>query len=61
MHLKKKLIKTGEHLLRCFNIENEGGSNIFGILCFIISGKVETKLKSKESFCAMYREVAVTD
>jgi len=37
------------------------GSNIFGILCFIISEKVKTKLKSKESFCAMYGEVAVTD
>ena len=38
-----------------------GRSNIFGILGFIMSEKVKTKLKGKESFCAIYGEVAVTD
>ena len=38
----------------------EEKSNIFGILCFIISRKVKMQLKHKK-ICAVYGEGAVTD
>ena len=43
-------------------LKMEEKSNIFGILYFIISGKVKTQLKSKKRFVqCMYGEGAVTD
>ena len=39
----------------------EEKSNIFGILCFIISRKVKTQLKYKKKICSVYGEGAVTD
>ena len=39
----------------------EEKSNIFGILCFIISRQVKTQLKHTKKICAVYGEGAVTD
>ena len=39
----------------------EEKTNIFGILCFIISRKVKTQLKCRKKICAVYGEGAVTD
>lgn len=62
MHLKKKnLSKLVNVCLVVLILKMGGQSHILGILGFIISEKVKTKLKSKESFCAIYGEVAVTD
>ena len=42
-----------------FIIEDERKKQHFGILCFIISRKVEMQLKKKK--CSLYAEGAVTD
>ena len=45
-----------------FIIEDERKKQYFGILCFIISRKVEMQLKwKKKKKCALYAEGAVTD
>lgn len=58
---KKNLSKLVNVCLVVLILKMGGRSNIFGILGFIMSEKVKTKLKGKESFCAIYGEVAVTD
>ena len=47
-------------LLAILILKVEEESNIFGILCFIISRKVKTQLKCNK-ICAVYGEGAVTD
>ena len=42
-------------------LKMEEKSDIFGILCFIISRKVKMQLKCKKEVCAVYGEGAVTD
>ena len=59
--IKKNLIKTGEFLCSYFNIEDGRKSNIFSILCYIISRKVKTQLKCKKMICAVHGEGTATD
>ena len=44
-------------------LKMEEKGHIFGILCFIISRKVETQLKckKKKKICAVYGEATMTD
>ena len=42
-------------------LKMEEKSNIFSLLCFIISRKIKTQMKHKKKTCAVYGEGAVTD
>ena len=53
MHLKN--IKIGEFLCGHFTVEDGGESNIFGILCFIISRKVKCNWNTKKDLCSVWR------
>ena len=57
---KKRLVNYCVAIL-ILKLEEKG--HIFGILCFIISRKVETQLKckKKKKICAVYGEATVTD
>ena len=48
----------GEFFCSYSNIEDKKKiSNIFGIVCFIISRKVKTQVKHMKKICAVYGEV----
>ena len=55
---KKRLVNICVAIL-ILKLEEKG--HIFGILCFIISRKVETQLQKKKKICAVYGEATVTD
>ena len=57
---KKTLSKLVNFCVAILELKVEEKSNIFGILCFIISRKVKMQLKHKK-ICAVYGEGAVTD
>ena len=57
----EKIIKVGEFLCSYFNIEDGRKSNIFSILCYIISRKVKAQLKCKEIICVVHGEGTATD
>ena len=61
MHLKKDLSKLVNFRVGILILKMEEKSNIFSILCFIISRKVKMQLKCKKNICAVYGEGAVTD
>ena len=58
---KKNLSKLVNFCIVILILKMEEKSNIFGILCFIISRKVKMQLKCKKKICAVYGEGAVTD
>ena len=56
VHEKKKLIKIGEFL--CSHFNTEGGrekSNIFGIVCFIITKKEKHNWNIQKDLCHVWR------
>ena len=59
MHFKK-LTKIGDFLCSHFNTEDGKKRNIFGLICFIISRKVNTSESQKQIF-AIHVEGAMTD
>ena len=63
MHLKT-FIKIAVFCVSMLILKMVGKSNIFGILCFIISENVKNtteKQKKKKKLCAAYEEGTVTD
>ena len=59
--IKKKLSKLVSFCVAILISKMEEKSNIFGILCFIISREVKMQLKKNKKVCAVYGEGAVTD
>ena len=59
--IKKKSYQNWWILCSYFNIEDGRKSNIFSILCYIISRKVKAQLKCKEIICVVHGEGTVTD
>ena len=60
MHFKKDL-KLVNFCVAIVILKMEEKSNVFSILCFIISRKVKKQLKHQKKISAVYGEGAVTD
>ena len=57
MHLEKNLSKLVNFCVAILILKMEEKSNIFGILCFIISRKVKVQLEHKKRFIQCMEKV----